>query len=104
MPFFHSLPQTQASLALSIFLATFIYEDGATLLAATLAASGSLDPRIGMLTTILGIWLGDLGLYGLGSQFRTRRGTVTLAAKIFHSRVAVQRPKGGLRGTDRRQW
>lgn len=69
MPFFHSLPQTQASLALSIFLATFIYEDGATLLAATLAASGTLDPRIGMLTTILGIWLGDLGLYGLGSRF-----------------------------------
>lgn len=69
MPFLHLLPETQVSLALSIFLATFIYEDGATLLAATLGASGSLDPRIGMLTTILGIWLGDLGLYGLGSCF-----------------------------------
>jgi hypothetical protein len=40
----HSLPETQAALALSIFLATFIYEDGATLLAATLSASGRLDP------------------------------------------------------------
>ena len=68
----HSLPETQAALALSIFLATFIYEDGATLLAATLAASGSLDPRIGLLTTFLGIWLGDMGLYGLGSSLGRR--------------------------------
>jgi membrane protein DedA with SNARE-associated domain len=68
----HSLPETQAALALSIFLATFIYEDGATLLAATLSASGSLDPRIGLLATFLGIWVGDMGLYGLGSSFGRR--------------------------------
>src|SRR5258708_18050382 len=68
----HSLPETQAALALSIFFATFIYEDGATLLAATLSASGSLDPRIGLLTTFLGIWVGDMGLYGLGSSFGQR--------------------------------
>jgi membrane protein DedA with SNARE-associated domain len=68
----HSLPETQAALALSIFFATFIYEDGATLLAATLSASGSLDPRIGLLTTFLGIWVGDMGLYGLGSSFGRR--------------------------------
>ena len=72
MLFSHSLPETQAALALSIFLATFIYEDGATLLAATLSANGSLDPRIGLLTTFLGIWLGDMGLYGLGSSFGRR--------------------------------
>jgi membrane protein DedA with SNARE-associated domain len=69
---FHSLPETQAALALSIFLATFIYEDGATLLAATLSASGGLDPWIGLLTTFLGIWVGDMGLYGLGSSFGRR--------------------------------
>jgi membrane protein DedA with SNARE-associated domain len=68
----HSLPETQAALALSIFFATFIYEDGATLLAATLSAGGSLDPRIGLLTTFLGIWVGDMGLYGLGSSFGRR--------------------------------
>ena len=44
---FKSLPETQVALALSIFLASFVYEDGATLLAATLSASGRLDPRIG---------------------------------------------------------
>src|ERR1700756_2101101 len=69
---FHSLPETQAALALSIFLATFIYEDGATLLAATWSASGGLDPRIGLLSTFLGIWVGDMGLYGLGASFRRR--------------------------------
>ena len=67
-----SLSESQAALALSIFLATFIYEDGATLLAATLSASGSLDPRIGLLTTFSGIWLGDMGLYGLGSSLGRR--------------------------------
>jgi membrane protein DedA with SNARE-associated domain len=68
----HALPETQAALALSIFFATFIYEDGATLLAATLSAGGNLDPRIGLLTTFLGIWVGDMGLYGLGSSFGRR--------------------------------
>ena len=72
MLLFHSLPGTQAALALSIFFATFIYEDGATLLAATLSASGTLDPRIGLLSTFLGIWVGDMGLYGLGSSFGRR--------------------------------
>jgi len=72
MLFLHALPETQAALALSIFLATLIYEDGATLLAATLSASGHLDPRIGLLTTVLGIWVGDMGLYGLGSSFGRR--------------------------------
>ena len=68
----HSLPESQAALALSIFLATFIYEDGATVLAATLSASGRLDPGIGLLVTFLGVWLGDLGLYGLGSSLGRR--------------------------------
>src|SRR5579864_6993331 len=72
MLFSHSLPETQAALVLSIFLATFIYEVGATLPAATLSASGSLDPRIGLLTTFLGIWIGGMGLYGLGSSVGRR--------------------------------
>jgi membrane protein DedA with SNARE-associated domain len=72
MLFSHSLPETQAALALAIFLATFIYEDGATLLAATVSASGALDPWLGLLTTFLGIWMGDMGLYGLGSSFGRR--------------------------------
>lgn len=72
MLFYPSLPDTQATLALSIFLTTFIYEDGATLLAATLSASGRLDARVALLTTFLGIWVGDMGLYAFGSSFGRR--------------------------------
>ena len=67
-----SLPETQAALALSIFFASFVYEDGATLLAATLSASGRLNLHIGLLAAFLGIWIGDIGLYGLGSVFGGR--------------------------------
>ena len=31
-----------------------------------------MDPWIGLLTTFLGIWVGDMGLYGLGSRFGRR--------------------------------
>jgi len=65
------LPETQLALALAIFLATFVYEDGATLLAATLSASGKLDPALGIGAAFLGIWVGDIGLYALGALFRS---------------------------------
>ena len=67
-----SFLDTQSALAVSIFFGAFLYEDGATLLAATLSAGGSLDARIGLLSTFLGIWVGDMGLYGLGSSFGRR--------------------------------
>ena len=104
MLFSHSLPETQAALALSIFLATFIYEDGATLLAATRRRSGSLDPRIGLLTTFLGIWMGDMGLYGLGSSFGRRTAQSRWLQKYLTARVTAPKPKAGSRSMDRRPW
>ena len=65
-------PETQATLALSIFLFTFAYEDGATLLAAALGAAGRLDVRLGFASAFLGIWAGDMGLYALGSSVAQR--------------------------------
>ena len=65
-------PETQTGLALAIFLFAFVYEDGATLLAATLAAAGSLDVRLGFMSAFLGIWIGDMGLYLLGSSIGSR--------------------------------
>ena len=56
-------------MAVSIFVGTLVYEDGATVLAATLSASGRLDPALGLLAAFVGIWVGDLGLYALGSTF-----------------------------------
>lgn len=72
MNLLHTLPESQAVLAVVILLATLIYEDGATLLAATLSASGRLNPWFGLATTFLGIWVGDLGLYMLGSTLGRR--------------------------------
>lgn len=62
----------EGTLALSIFFATFAYEDGATLLAATLSAAGRIDARLGLASAFLGIWVGDLGLYAIGSAWGRR--------------------------------
>jgi len=64
--------ETQTTLALTVFLFTFAYEDGATFLAATLAAAGRLDVRLGFASAFLGIWTGDVGLYLLGSNLGVR--------------------------------
>jgi len=69
MSFLHMLPQTQFALAVSIFVGTFVYEDGATLLAAMLSATGRLDPALGLAAAFAGIWVGDIGLYVMGSTF-----------------------------------
>src|SRR5438874_8473633 len=65
-------PETQTTLAVSVFLLTFAYEDGATLLAATLAAAGRLDVRLGFASAFLGIWAGDMGLFVVGSSVGRR--------------------------------
>jgi membrane protein DedA with SNARE-associated domain len=62
----------QATLALSIFFFSFAYEDGATLLAASLWTAGRLDVRIGFVSALLGIWVGDMGLYAVGSGLGRR--------------------------------
>ena len=63
-----TLLDTQPALALSVFLLTLAYEDGATLLAATLATAGKLDVRLGFASAFLGIWAGDMGLYFAGTK------------------------------------
>ena len=65
-------PDSQAALALSVFLLTFAYEDGATLLAVTLGMAGRLDPRLGLASAFLGIWGGDVGLYWIGAKLGGR--------------------------------
>lgn len=69
---FLPFPETQASLALSIVLFSFAYEDGATLLAAALTAAGRIDARLGLVSAFLGIWIGDLGLYAAGATLGRR--------------------------------
>jgi membrane protein DedA with SNARE-associated domain len=83
MDLFNSLPDSQTSLAVFILVATFVYEDGATLLAATLSSSGRLNPWFALITTFLGIWIGDLGLYVLGSSLGRHLAWSRVAQKYF---------------------
>jgi membrane protein DedA with SNARE-associated domain len=87
---YFSLPQIQ--LALSIFLFSFVYEDGATLLAATLGVAGRLDSRLGFASAFLGIWIGDLGLYVVGSIAGRRVSAVSWVTRMVsqHSLVKAE--------------
>jgi len=60
------------AIALAIVLATFVLEDVATITAAFLAATGEITPLIALGALFVGIFAGDLGLYGLGAAARTR--------------------------------
>src|SRR6266852_3951990 len=53
------------ALIVTIVLGAFISEDGATITAATLAASSVLDFRLAFLSAFAGLWVGDLGVYAL---------------------------------------
>jgi membrane protein DedA with SNARE-associated domain len=60
------------AIALAIVLATFVLEDVATITAAFLAATGEIAAPIALAALFVGIFAGDLGLYGLGAAARTR--------------------------------
>src|SRR6266403_6307822 len=53
------------ALIVAIVLGALISEDGATITAATLAASSVLDFRLAFLSAFAGLWGGDLGVYAL---------------------------------------
>ena len=60
------------SLIVAIILGAFISEDGATITAATLAASSVLDFRLAFLSAFAGLWGGDLGVYALTRRIGPR--------------------------------
>jgi len=60
------------AIALAIVLATFVLEDVATITAAFLAATGEIAAPLALGALFVGIFAGDLGLYGLGAAARTR--------------------------------
>ena len=51
--------------ALAIVGGAFVSEDAATITAATLAAASVLDVRLSFLSAVAGLWVGDLGVYGV---------------------------------------
>jgi membrane protein DedA with SNARE-associated domain len=50
---------------MTTLLGAFVSEDGASVTAATLAASGMLDARLAFLSAFAGLWIGDLGVYAM---------------------------------------
>jgi membrane protein DedA with SNARE-associated domain len=67
-----TLGSTPLAIAFAIVVATFVVEDAATIGAALLAASHAIDPPLALTALFIGIFAGDLGLYGLGAAARTR--------------------------------
>ncbi len=55
----------QVLVALSIIGAAFISEDAATITAATLAATMSVDVAVSFVSAVAGLWIGDLGVYAV---------------------------------------
>lgn len=67
-----SLGSNPWAIAIAIIIATFVLEDAATIAGALLAASGVIAPLAALAALFIGIFAGDLGLYGLGAAARTR--------------------------------
>lgn len=72
LPWLTSLGSHPIAVAIAIFLATFILEDAATAGAALLAANGAIPDALALLALYSGIFLGDIGLYGLGYAARSQ--------------------------------
>ncbi len=68
----------------AIVIATFILEDPTTILVGILASEGVISILTALVALYVGIVLGDLGLYGLGSLARTHP---TLGKYVEHERV-----------------
>ena len=62
-------PFAGVSEAAALFALTFLSEDAAVLSAAVLVAGGMLSWPLGFAACFLGIWLGDLWLYGMARAF-----------------------------------
>ena len=99
---YHLLPETQAALALSIFFASFIYEDGRPCWRRPVRRRAP-GPADGLLAAFLGIGVGDIGLYGLGSSFGRRTAQSRWLQKYLGPE-SLARPKGGLPGMDGWPW
>jgi membrane protein DedA with SNARE-associated domain len=65
-----ALGSSTAAIILAIIVMTFVMEDLATAGAAMLAAAGTISPVAAACSLFIGIFLGDLSLYALGSVGR----------------------------------
>ncbi|MEO0478747.1 MAG: alpha/beta fold hydrolase [Planctomycetota bacterium] len=72
-----------------IILATFVLEDPTSIAVGFAIREQLVDPFVGIFATVLGIFLGDLGLYFLGFlAARTRFGRKFVAGRVGEERLA----------------
>lgn len=87
------LSQHPLLLGLTLFFATFIVEDVATIAAGILVAQTGADPVAALTGVILGTAIGDLALHALG-----RWGGETRLGRKLRGRADVKRAEGWLAG------
>jgi membrane protein DedA with SNARE-associated domain len=86
--------------AIAIVLGAFVSEDGATVTAATLAASSVLDVRIAFLSAFAGLWIGDLGVYAVSRW----TGPAIRQNRLLGSWFARTRSNGASPNRRKMQW
>lgn len=89
----HGIAQHPFLLALLLFAATLIIEDGATIAAGVMVAQTGVDPVLPLVAVILGTAFGDLALYGLGRW----GGSTTLGIRL-RTRADVMRVQRWMAG------
>ncbi len=87
------LSQHPLLLGLTLFFATFIVEDVATIAAGVFVAQTGADPVAALTGVILGTAIGDLALYALG-----RWGGETRMGQKLRARADVKRAEGWIAG------
>lgn len=88
-----TLAQQPLLLALTLFAATFVLEDVATIAAGVLVAQSGADPAAALAGVILGTAVGDLALYATG-----RWGAGTGFGRRLRARADVKRAERSVAG------
>jgi membrane protein DedA with SNARE-associated domain len=86
------------ALAFAIVLGAFVSEDAATITAATLTATATLDPTLAFVSAFAGLWFGDLGVYALARL----GGPALLRREWFQKWFAAPKPGSAIGVNDGR--
>lgn len=77
------------AMAVGIVVGAFVSEDGATVAAATLAASRTLSICWAFLSAVLGLWIGDMGVYAFARVARGRFSTHPRIARWLPDKLSA---------------
>lgn len=89
MAYFNSGEASQLWILVLLALFTFVLEDVATLTASSLALTGVIDPIWGFVAIVIGVYVGDLGLYWLGAGARKLKPLQRLISRVRTEKVEM---------------